>query len=125
MSTLREQIARLKGQEREAAARRANPELEASLEKFICDNPELRERYATMGSREVVRRMMLARMARTEIVANRNGVLEQWVKENPEVVEKVEQRINRLAADTRPRVGISPTRIEPVKQQKQGPRMGL
>lgn len=125
MSTLREQIAKLKEQERESAARRANPELEARLEKFISDNPQLRDRYAMMGGWEVVRRMMLARMARAETATHRDRVLEQWVKENPEIVEKVEQRVNKLAAYRRSRIGLTPAKVEPVKQQKQGPRMGL
>jgi hypothetical protein len=123
--SLREQLAKVQAQEREAAARRANPELEARLEKFVADNPQLRDHYLAMGGKEVVRRMMLARMARAETADRRNRELEQWVNENPDITAKVEERVKATVPRTRPRAAISAVQAQATNQTMRGPRLGL
>lgn len=123
--SLREELAAAKAQEQAAAARRANPESEARLDKFIADNPQLRDHYLTMGGKEVVRRMMRARLACAETAESRQRELEQWVKENPEVVAKVDERVKATASRIRPRVAISAAPTQAAKQGVRGPRLGL
>lgn len=123
--SLREQLAKLKEQERETAARRANPELEARLEKFIADNPELRDHYAAMGGKEVVRRMMLARMARAETSERRQRELQQWVKENPDIPAKVDERVKATVPRIRSRAAVSAVQTQAANQGVRGPRLGL
>jgi hypothetical protein len=107
--SLADQIAKRKAQERADAARRADPELEARLDKFIAENPALHEYYNAMTKEELIQKFMRARMARenTEMVVRRNRELEQWVNENPEIVAKVEAHIKNKAAEIRERPSIN------------------
>ena len=123
--SLREQLAKLKELEREAAARRATPELEARLEKFIADNPQLREHYLAMGGQEAVRRMMLARMARAETAERRQRELQQWVSENPDITAKVDERVKTTVPRIRSRAAVSAVQAQTTRQAPLGPRLGL
>jgi len=125
--SLREQLAAAKAQEQASAARRANPELEARLDKFIADNPQLRDHYLAMGGKEVVRRMMRARMARAETAERRKRELQQWVNENPDVAAKVDERVKATASRIRPRAAIDAGvgETQAMKKGTPGPRMGM
>ena len=107
--SLAEEVAKRKAQERADAARRADPELEARLDKFIAENPTLLEHYNAMSKEELVQRQMRTRMAQenAEMVVRRNRELEQWIKENPEIVAKVEARFKNVAAEKRERPAIN------------------
>jgi hypothetical protein len=125
--SLAEEIAKRKAQERTDVARRADPELEARLDKFIAENPTLLEYYNAMSKEELVQSQMRVRMAQenTEMVVRRDRVLEQWVKENPEIVAKVEARFKNEAAANRERQSINVAKTETVKQGMRAPRMHL
>lgn len=123
--SLREQLAKLKELEREAAARRSNPELEAKLAKFIADNPQLRDHYLAMGNKEVVRRMILARMARAETAERRQRELQQWVQENPDITAKVDDRVKATVPRIRSRAAVSAVQAQTTRQAPLGPRLGL
>jgi hypothetical protein len=107
--SLAEEIAKRKTQERTDAARRADPELEARLDKFIAENPALIEHYNAMSKEELVQKQMLARMGRehAEMVVHRNRELEQWINENPEIVAKVEAHLKNEAAANREHPSIN------------------
>ena len=111
--SLREELARKKAQERADAARRANPELEARLDQFIRDNPKLHEQLTAMSKEELVRRLMFTKMERAEVAMRCNRELEQWVKENPDIVVKVEQRLKNGSE----KIGIAP----PSRSQERNP----
>jgi hypothetical protein len=121
--SLAEEIAKRKAQERADAARRADPELEARLDKFIAENPALHKHYNAMSKEELVQGQMRARMAQenAEMVVCRNRELEQWFKENPEVVAKVEARFKNEAAANRERAFINVVKTEAVKQGVRSP----
>jgi hypothetical protein len=114
--SLAEIIAKRKAEERAAAARRANPELEAKLDRFIAENPQLHEHLRGMSRDELVRNLMAEKMERAEAVAGRNRELEPWVRENPEIVAKVEERFIHLAAENRERASIRAARSESIRQ---------
>jgi hypothetical protein len=121
--SLADEIAKRKAQERADAARRADPELEARLDKFIAENPALHEYYNAMTKEELVQGQMRVRMERenAERVVRRNRELEQWVNENPEIVAKVEAHIKNKAAENRKRPSINAARTEAVKQGIRSP----
>lgn len=125
--SLAEEIAKRKAQERTDVARRADPELEARLDKFIAENPTLLEYYNAMSKEELVQKQMLARMGRehAEMVVRRSHELEQWVKENPEIVAKVEVHLKNEAVANRQRPAINVAKTETVKQGMHAPRMHL
>ncbi len=125
--SLAEQIAKRKAQERADAARRADPELEARLDKFIAENPTLLEHYNAMSKEELVQRQMRARMARenAEMVVRRNRELEQWVNENPEIVAKVEARFKNEAVANRERQSIKVAKAEAERQGMRSPGIRL
>jgi polyhydroxyalkanoate synthesis regulator protein len=122
---LREELARKKAQERADAARRADPELEARLDQFIRDNPKLHEQLTAMSKEELVRRLMSTNMRRAEVAVRRNGELEQWVKENPDIVVKVEQRLKNLAGENRHRAAVKLAKTETANQGICPPRVRL
>jgi hypothetical protein len=125
MSSLRKQLDKLKEQERADVARRADPELEAKLDRFIADNPQLLDHYNAMSPTEQVRKLMLVRMERAEGAARRDREVKQWLDENPDIVAKVEQRIKATVGQKRQSVDISAGKIESVTQGVRGPRMGM
>src|SRR5476651_986496 len=107
MSSLRKQLDQGKEQERADAARRANPELEAKLDRFIADNPQLCEHYDRMSPNEQFRKLMLSRMERAEGAERRNGEVKQWLAENPDIIAKVEQRVQTTIGQKRQSAGVS------------------
>jgi ApbE superfamily uncharacterized protein (UPF0280 family) len=121
--SLREELARKKAQEHADAARRANPELEAQLDQFIRKNPELHEQLTAMSKQELVRRLIFTKMERAEVAVRRNGELEQWVGENPDITTKVEQRVKNLAGENRHRTAVKIAKTEPVNQGIRPARM--
>jgi hypothetical protein len=84
---------------RSEGARSPDPELEAKLDRFIAENPRLRERYQAMSKNELLRRVMAERMESQESANLRNREIEPWVKEHPEIVEKVAQRVKTEATE--------------------------
>jgi hypothetical protein len=125
--SLAEEIAKRKAQERANTARRADPELEARLDKFIAENPALHAYYNAMTKEELIQKFMRARMERenAERVVRRNRELEQWVNENPEIVAKVEAHLKNKAAANHQRPSINVAKTEAIKQEIQAPRMHL
>ena len=103
--SLPDEIAKKQAQENADTARQANPEQEAKLARFAAENPQVWAQYNAMSKEELVRQAMLAEMQkeRAEVVVRRNQVLEQWVKENPDILEKVEARLNSVAEAKRER----------------------
>ena len=123
--SLREELARRKAQERADAARRANPEQEARLDQFIRENPKLHGQLTAMSKEELVRRLMFTKMERAEVAVRCNGELEQWVKENPDIVVKVEQRLRNLAGENRHHAAVKAAKTETANQGIRPPRMRL
>ncbi len=121
--SLADEVAKRQAQERAAHARRANPELEASLDRFISENPQLHEHFRAMSRNELVRNLMAEKMERAEGVARRNRELEPWVRENPEIVAKVEERLKHLVAENRERFSIRTAKSRTVSQSQRGPEI--
>lgn len=121
--SLAEQIAKRKAEERAAAERRANPELEASLDRFIAENSEIHQRLCAMPKEELVQKLMAEEMGRAETVARRNRELEPWVRENPEIVAKVEERIKIVSAKSEKRASIVSVNPEPATRNSPGIRL--
>jgi hypothetical protein len=98
--SLADQITQRKAQERADAARRADQELEAKLDRFIAENPRLREHGNAMSKDELFRKLMLAKMESAEMRVLRNQEVEQWVRENPDIGTKIVQRLKNTVAGT-------------------------
>jgi NAD-specific glutamate dehydrogenase len=93
--SLANEITQRKAQERADAARRVDPELEASRIRLIAENPMLREYYNAMSKEDMAEELALAKREHAEMVLCRNREVEQWVKENPEIIAKVAQRLKK------------------------------
>lgn len=120
--SLAEEVAKRKAQQRADAARQADPELEARLDRFIAENPQVVERLHAMSRDELVRKLMAEKMERAESIANRNRELEPWVREHPEIIPKVEQRLTNLAKARDIESGI---RHAEKHSQQRGPRIHM
>ena len=111
--TLKQEIADKKAQE---PTLRRNPEIDAKLDKFIGENPRLVEYYNALSKDELVRKLMLGRMQRSEYTNGRNGEIKAWVEEHPEVKSRIEERIRNVPEANRERAFINAAKTEAMKQ---------
>lgn len=102
---LKEQIAARKAQQKPELRR--NPEIDAKLDAFIGENPKLAEYYNALSKEELIRKLMLGKMQRSEYTNQRNQEIVTWVEENPDIKAKVEQRIRNVPPENHERAFIT------------------
>ena len=110
---LGEQIAKRKAKE---ATLRRNPEIDAKLDRFIQENPDLREYYNQLSKDELIRKLMLGKMQRSEYTNGRNEEIKAWVEEHPDVKAKIQEKIRNVPAQNRERAFINAAKAEALKQ---------
>ena len=110
---LSKQVAERKAQE---SALRRNPEIDAKLDRFIGENPKLLEYYQGLSKDELIRKLMLGKMQRSEFAENRNQELKAWVEEHPEIKNKIEERIRNVPEQQRERAFINAAKSEAMNQ---------
>lgn len=110
---LSEQVAKRKAQE---ATIRRNPEIDAKLDKFIGENPKLQEYYQGLPKEELIRKLMLGKMQRSEYVDGRNNEIKAWVEEHPEIKTRIEERIRNVPEANRERAFINAAKQEAMTQ---------
>lgn len=115
MPTLKEAIAAKKGATQEPTLRR-NPEIDAKLDRFIGENPALREYYEKLTKDELIRKLMLGKMQRSEYTNGRNAELKAWVEEHPEIKDKIEARIRNVPEQNRERAFLNAAKSEAMNQ---------
>ena len=114
---LSERVAQRKAQEAAATPTlRRNPEIDAKLDKFIAENPGLREYYDKLSKDELIRKLMLGKMQQREYAEGRNNEIRSWVEEHPEIKAKVEERIRNVPAANRERAFINAAKQEAMNQ---------
>ena len=111
--SLTKDIADRKAQE---ATLRRNPEIDAKLDKFIGENPGLSQYYNALSKDELVRKLMLGKMQRSEYTNGRNDEIKAWVEEHPEVKSRIEERIRNVPEGNRERAFINAAKTEALKQ---------
>ena len=84
---LAKQIAEKKAQENTP---RVNPEIDAKINRFIQENPDLYGYYQELSKEQLIRKLMLGKMQRSETTQRRNQEIAAWVEEHPEIKAKVE-----------------------------------
>ncbi|BET67395.1 hypothetical protein ASA1KI_23130 [Opitutales bacterium ASA1] len=105
---LKEQIAARKAQQgQQKPELRRNPEIDAKLDVFIGQNSKLVEYYNGLSKDELIRKLMLGKMQRSEYTNQRNQEIVAWVEENPDIKAKVEQRIRNVPPENRERAFIT------------------
>jgi len=121
MPSLKQAVAERKAQE---AALRRNPEIDAKLDRFIQENPKLREYYDGLSKDDLIRKLMLGKMQRAEYANGRNEEIKAWVEEHPEVKTKIEERLRNVPAANRERAFINAAKTEAQNQAMRlsGPR---
>ena len=95
---------------------RRNPEIDAKLDRFIAENPALREYYDKLSKEDLVRKLMLGKMQRSEYTNGRNAEIKAWVEEHPEIKEKIEARIRNVPPQNRERAFINAAKSEAMNQ---------
>ena len=115
MPSLKEAIAAKKAASQEPTLRR-NPEIDAKLDRFIGENPALREYYEKLSKDELIRKLMLGKMQRSEYTNGRNAEIKAWVEEHPEIKERVEARIKNVPEQNRERAFINAAKSEAMNQ---------
>ncbi len=114
MPSLKEAVAAKKAAQ-EPTLRR-NPEIDAKLDRFIGENPDLREYYEKLSKEELIRKLMLGKMQRSEYTNGRNAEIKAWVEEHPEIKEKIEARIRNVPPQNRERAFINAAKSEAMNQ---------
>jgi hypothetical protein len=95
---------------------RRNPEIDAKLGRFIQENPDLHEYYDKLPKEELIRKLMLGKMQRSEYANERNAEIRAWVEEHPEIKERIEQRIRNVPEQSRERAFINAAKSEAMNQ---------
>jgi hypothetical protein len=113
MPSLKQIVAEKKAQE---STLRRNPEIDAKLDRFIAENPKLRDYYNGLSKDELIRKLMLQKMERQEYRAGRNEEIRAWVEERPEIKAKIEERIRNVPAEKRERAFINAAKTEAQNQ---------
>ena len=113
MPSLKQALADKNAQETEL---RRNPEIDAKLDKFIGENPKLAEYYHALSKDDLIRKLMLGKMQRSEYTQGRNQEIMSWVAENPEIKAKIEERIRNVPAANRERAFINAAKTEAMNQ---------
>jgi hypothetical protein len=121
MPSLKQAVAERKAQE---AALRRNPEIDAKLDRFIQENPKLREYYEGLSKDDLIRKLMLGKMQRAKYANGRNEEIKAWVEEHHEVKTKIEERLRNVPAANRERAFINAAKTEAQNQamRPSGPR---
>lgn len=110
---LSKQIAEKKAQE---SVVRVNPEIDAKLNRFIQENPDLHSYYNGFSKEQLIRKLMLGKMQKGEYSQRRNQEIAQWVEEHPEVKSRVEERIRNVPTENRQRAFINAAKTEAMNQ---------
>ena len=110
---LGKQIAERKAQE---STVRVNPEIDAKLDRFITENPDLYGYYNGLPKEQLIRKVMLGKMQRGEYSQRRNQEVAEWVEQHPEIKAKVEERIKNVPAESRQRAFINAAKTEAMKE---------
>jgi hypothetical protein len=113
MPSLKQAVAEKKAQE---PTLRRNPEIDAKLDRFIQENPDLREYYEKLSKDELIRKLMLGKMQRSEYTNGRNAEIKAWVEEHPEIKERIEARIRNVPPQNRERAFINAAKSEAMNQ---------
>ncbi|MFZ5495444.1 MAG: hypothetical protein ACOZE5_08940 [Verrucomicrobiota bacterium] len=113
MPSLKQQIADKKAQE---PTLRRNPEIDAKLDEFIKQNPVLVGYYNGLSKDDLIRKLMLGKMQRSEYRNGRNEEIKAWVEEHPEVKARIEERIRHVPAANRERAFINAAKTEAQNQ---------
>jgi hypothetical protein len=95
---------------------RRNPEIDAKLDKFIQQSPDLFGYYNGLPKEELVRKLMLAKMQRSDFTQRRNQEIAEWVEQHPEIKAKVAERIKNVPVENRQRAFINAAKTEAVNQ---------
>lgn len=120
MPSLKQQVADKKAQE--PPQPRVNPEIDAKLDRFIKENPDLYGYYNELSKEQLIRKLMLAKMRKNDYTQDRNQRLTEWVNENPEIKAQIEERIKNVPEANRQRAFLQAARTEAMKAGMKSPR---
>lgn len=110
---LGKQVAEKRAQENTV---RRNPEIDARLDKFIQQSPDLFAYYNGLPKEELIRKLMLAKMQRSDFTQRRNQEIAEWVDQHPDIKAKVEERIRNVPVENRQRAFINAAKTEAMNQ---------
>lgn len=121
MPTLKETVAQKKAQEQPRV--RFNPEINAKLERFITEKPDLYGYYNELSKDQLIRKLMLGQMRRSDRRESRNEEILAWVEQRPDIKAKVDEKIKNVPEENRLRAFLNAARAEAMKEGMKGPRI--
>ena len=116
---LKEQVAARKAQENTP---RTNPEIDAKIDRFMQENPKLVEYYQELPKEQLIRKLVLSKMQRSEYTQQRNQEIMAWVEENPEIKAKIEARVKNVPEANRQRAFLTAAKTEALNHAVRSPQ---
>jgi hypothetical protein len=69
-----------------------------------------------MSKEQLIRKLMPGKMQRNDYTQQRDQEIVQWVKQNPDIKAKVEERIKNVPAENRERAFVRVAKDEAMRQ---------
>lgn len=120
MPSLKQTVADKIAQER---MEKVNPKIDAKLDRFIQEKPDLFGYYNELSKEQLIRKLMLAKMQRSEYGQRNNQQIMSWVDERPDVKARIEERIKNVPAENRQRAFLNAAKTEAMKEGMRAPRV--
>lgn len=98
MSTLKSQLA---NSARKQDGQKINPEIDAKIDRYIAQNEGLYDHYMKQEKTVLIRKLMLARMNRSESMNRKVDALREVVDSNPELKARVDTAMARIPEQKR------------------------
>ncbi len=118
MTSLKERVNQ-KSQEASNNEPKRNPEIDAKIDRYMKDHPERVEYLKTVPREHLERKAMLQDAmkyhARLERQSVEESAVQKFLKENPEIAEKIEQKIVNVPDEQKQKARLNLGRREATK----------
>jgi len=98
---LKEAIAKKKEGENTGINHR--PEVDAKIDKFIAENPDVWNKLMSQPKEDIARKRILDMVTANERRAGYSAEMREYVEQNPDIQREVNRRISKLPEDQRQR----------------------
>jgi len=122
MPTLSEEVAARKKAVTPAQDPQRTPEMDAKIDAFIKENPELFNQINGHSKEYLVRQRMVGMMESRDYRKARNEEVLEWVEQNPDIKTRVASRVRHVPEDKRQRAFLNAAKDELQREGMRPPR---
>lgn len=122
MPSLSEEVAAKKKAQSQTQDPPRNSQTDAEIDAFIKENPKTFERVNSYSKEYLVRQKMLAIKNAHERRNGRDQEIREWVKNTPEIEQRVAERVKHVPEQNRERAFLNVARKEAERAGMRAPR---